>query len=216
MPAWNAQRFIEEALRSILDQTTLPAAIVVVDDGSTDDTARIAGSVHPSITVLRRDHAGIGAARSAGIAATTSELVAFLDADDLWLPDKLDRQLAVLDADPSTEAVFCHVEEFHDPLDLPPVGVRSPRAPAAAALTSSALLRRDLFNRLGPFVSAPVGEWASWWARARAEGVHEEFVPEILVRRRLHAHNNSYLQGDNGKTLLSIARAHRHALREAR
>lgn len=214
MPAWNAERFIEEALRSILDQTVPPAVIVVVDDGSTDATARLAASVGGSVTVIRLPHVGIGAARTAGIAATTSEFVALLDADDLWLPRKLERQLAAMDAHPATDAVFCHTEEFSDPVDVPPPGVRHPRGPVAAALTSAALLRRPLLDRLGPFATTAVGDWASWWAQARAQGVREEFVPEVLARRRLHGHNNSHLRADQGQTMLAIARAHRQALRE--
>ena len=216
IPAWNAERFIQEALASALAQTLRPATIVVVDDGSTDATARVAASAHRSVRVIRRDHAGIGAARTAGVAATTSELVAFLDADDLWLPDKLERQLAEMDADRSMDAVFCHIDEFYDPVDAPPVTVRPPRRSVPAALTSAALLRRDLVERLGPFAKTPVGEWAEWWARARAQGVREACVPEVLVRRRLHARNNSHLQDDEGKTFLGIARAHCHAVRQRR
>ena len=212
MPARDAACYIEEALRSILDQTVPPASIVVVDDGSTDDSATIAESLHRSITVLRRDHAGIGAARSAGVAATTTEFVAFLDADDLWLPHKLERQLAVMDAEPSIDGVFCLVDEFCDDVDVPPAGVRTPRLSVAAALSSTALVRRRLIDRLGRFSSTPLGEWVEWWARARAQGVRESFVPEVLVRRRLHATNNTYLRDDRGQTFLAIARAHRRSL----
>lgn len=216
MPAWNAERFIEEALASILQQTLAPATIVVVDDGSIDATARLAASAHPSVRVIRRDHAGIGVARTAGVAATTSEFVAFLDADDLWLPEKLERQLAEMDANRSVDAVFCYVDEFWDPVHAPPATVRPPRRSFAGALTSAALLRRGVVERLGPFAERPVGEWAGWWARARAEGVREAFVRDVLVRRRLHARNHSHLQHDGGKTFLAIARAHYHAVRERR
>ena len=214
MPAWNAERFIEEALRSILDQTVPPAAIVVVDDGSTDATARLAAGIDRSVTVLRRDHAGVGASRTAGVAATSSEFVAFLDADDVWMPAKLERQLAVFDCDPATDAVFCHIEEFRDPAGVALAGVRPPRPTAAGTLTSAALLRRDLFERVGAFDTTPVGEWVGWWARARALGVREHVVPEVLVRRRLHANNNSHLRHDDGKTFLAIARAHHRTLRD--
>ena len=213
MAAWNAARFIREALRSALDQTVRPALIVVVDDGSTDDTAAVAAAIDPCVTVLRREHADIGPARTAGVAATSTALVAFLDADDLWLPHKLERQLALMDADPTVGAVFCQMDEFNDPVDAPPVGVRRPRHSVPAALTSTALLRRDLFDRLGPFASTPLGEWAEWWARARARGVREAYVPEVLVRRRLHSRNNSYVRRDDGEAFLAIARAHRRAMR---
>ena len=213
MPAWNAARFIEEALRSILDQTVPPATIVVVDDGSTDDTAARAAAMDPCVKVVRREHAGVGTARTAGVALTTTELVAFLDADDVWLPRKLEHQLAMMDDDPSVDAVFCLTDEFYDPVDGPPDGVRAPRLGVAGALTSAALIRRDLFDRLGPFGATPVGEWAGWWAQARARGVHEEFVPIVLLRRRIHANNNSHVRYDQGRTILAIARAHRQTLR---
>ena len=213
MPAWNAAQFIEEALHSILDQTVPPATIVVVDDGSTDDTAARAAAVHPCVSVVRGEHVGVGTARTAGVALTTTEFVAFLDADDVWLPRKLELQLAMMDADPSVEAVFCLIDEFYDPVAGPPAGVRAPLNGVAGALTSAALLRRDLLDRLGPFAATPVGEWFGWWAQARAAGVHEEVVPHVLLRRRIHANNNSHLRHDEGKTFLAIARAHRHAVR---
>ena len=214
VPAWNAERFIEEALRSIVEQTIRPAEIIVVDDGSTDATARRAGSFHRSVTVISREHAGIGPARTVGVAASTSELVAFLDADDLWLPDKLERQLALLDADAATDAVFSQIDEFHDAVDVPPVGVRPPHRAVAAPLASAALIRRDRLDRLGPFVTTAVGEWVWWWSRARAHGVREEFVPHVLVRRRLHSHNNSHVRHDGGQTFMAIARAHRRAVED--
>jgi glycosyltransferase involved in cell wall biosynthesis len=214
IPARDAERFIEEALRSILEQTVPPASIVVVDDGSSDRTAEIADSLAPSISVMRRTHAGIGAARTAGVEATTSEFVAFLDADDLWLPHKLERQLEAVDADPSLDAVFCLIDEFHDPVDVPPAGVRRPQRSVAAALSSAALVRRDLIERLGSFSTTPLGEWIEWWARARARGVSEHFVPDVLTRRRIHASNNTHLRDDRGTTYLAIARAHRRAVRE--
>ena len=103
--AWNAERFLEEAIASVLDQTMPPRAIIVVNDGSTDRTATVAASLHPSVVVLEREHAGIGAARNAGIGVTTSELIAFIDADDVWLPDKVERQLEVMRSDESIDAV---------------------------------------------------------------------------------------------------------------
>ncbi|MEY2447624.1 MAG: hypothetical protein QOH79_1100 [Acidimicrobiaceae bacterium] len=216
MAAWNAERFIEEALASAVGQSTPPAAIVVVDDGSTDATASLAASFDDSVTVLSREHAGIGAARTAGIAATTTDLVAFLDADDVWMTHKLERQLALIDDDPAVEAVFCLMDEFNDPVHRPPAGVRAPRRGVPAALSSAALLRRELVERLGPFEATPVGEWVGWWARARAQDVNEACVPEVLLHRRLHDDNNSFRRDDHGSTFLEIAREHRRAMRAKR
>jgi glycosyltransferase involved in cell wall biosynthesis len=208
MTAWNAERFIEEAVRSVLEQTVPVATIVVVDDGSTDQGAARAAALDPKVRVLVRQHEGIGASREAGIAVTSAPFVALLDCDDLWLPRKLERQLAVFDADPSAEAVFCLTDEFHDFGDRSSQGSRAPRLGVRVPLSSAALLRREVIERIGPFGSGVVGDWFAWWASARAAGIEEHVVPEVLVRRRIHGDNNSLRRADNGKTFLDIARKH--------
>ena len=95
IPAWQAGEFLAATLESLRAQTTPPEAVVVVDDGSTDATARIA--VEGGATLLRQDHRGPGAARNRGVAHATSEFVAFLDADDWYAPDKLERSVEVLE-----------------------------------------------------------------------------------------------------------------------
>jgi glycosyltransferase involved in cell wall biosynthesis len=94
IPAWQAGEFLAATLDSLRAQTTPPEAVVVVDDGSTDATARIA--VEGGATLLRQDHRGPGAARNRGVAHATSDFVAFLDADDWYAPDKLERSVEVL------------------------------------------------------------------------------------------------------------------------
>ncbi len=215
MPALDAERFVEEAIRSALGQTVPPAAIIVVDDGSTDATADIAASVDPRVTVLRRAHEGIGPSRNAGLALAETTMIAFLDADDVWLPNKLERQHAAFVADPTLEAVFCLVDEFLDGVDPESDGVRPPRTGQSASLSSGALLRRGLLDRLGPFADNAI-DWVRWWARARALGVREHVVPEVLLRRRIHGGNNSLVRGDHGRTFLDIARSHLQDLRARR
>lgn len=215
MPAWNASNFIEEAIRSALDQSTPPHTIVVVDDGSTDATAEIAASVDSRVTVLRREHEGAGRSRTAGVAAATSAFVAFLDADDVWLPHKLERQLAALHADDSIEAVFCRVDEFYDDLAGPLVGVRAARTGVEGPLSSGALLRREVIERVGPFPETIVGEWVVWWARARALGIREYSVPEVLYRRRIHGNNNSMHRDEEAAVFLAAARDHLRIKRKA-
>jgi glycosyltransferase involved in cell wall biosynthesis len=214
--AFDAQSFIEEAVCSALDQTVTPTEIVVVDDGSTDDTATLAEALGPTVTVLRRTHAGIGPSRNAGLAAVHTPLVALLDADDVWLPTKLERQLAVFADDASCEAVFTWFDEFAD-VDHPPApGTRTPRVAQSGALTSGALLRRELIERLGPFPGGPNADWVAWWAHARALGVVARTVPEVLYRRRIHGANNSFVNGEQGRELLAVARRHLDEVRARR
>ena len=207
--ALDAERFVAEAIRSALDQTLPPERVIVVDDGSQDATADIAESIDDRVTVLRRAHAGLGPSRNAGIAVADTPLVAFLDADDLWLPRKLELQVAVLTDDPALDAVFCLMDEFLDGDAATLAGSRAPRTGCEAPLGSAALVRRHLIDRLGPFVEDRVGDWIRWWSRARALDVAERYVPEVLLRRRIHGANNSRrYAADHDDVLLEIARAH--------
>jgi glycosyltransferase involved in cell wall biosynthesis len=208
IPAHDAARFIEAAVRSTLDQSVPPARVIVVDDGSTDGTADLAEAVDPRVTVIRREWHGVGPTRNAGVEAAETELVAFCDADDLWLPHKLERQLAALDREPDLDAVFCLIDEFLDGVEPGAGGVRPPRTGAAASLATCALLRAPVIDRVGHFPEVQVGDWVGWWARARALGVTEHVVPEVLVRRRIHGGNNSLTSSKGGQTFLDIARRH--------
>lgn len=215
--ALDAERFIEEAIRSALQQTRPPDRIVVVDDGSTDSTAAIAGSFGAPVVVLRRGHAGLGPSRNAGLAMVDTDLVALLDADDLWLSNKLELQVAALVDDPACEAAFCLVDEFLDGVEPGPGKVREPRLAQPVPLASSALFRRSLIELVGPFHDAPVGDWVRWWARARALGITHHVVPEVLARRRIHGANNSLRHGaSGGEVFLDIARDHLRELRRER
>lgn len=100
IPAFNAASFIARAVDSVLAQTYPNIEIIVVNDGSTDDTGALLSAYGHRIRVIEQENAGLSAARNAGIRATRGDLVAFLDADDWWLPSKLERQVALLDANP--------------------------------------------------------------------------------------------------------------------
>jgi glycosyl transferase family 2 len=105
IPTFNCAAYLAEAVRSVLDQTHPAAEIIVVDDGSTDDTASVVATFGGSVTYLRQDNAGVAAARNAGLARATGQFIAFLDADDFWAPDKLRMQLAVMDICPDVDLV---------------------------------------------------------------------------------------------------------------
>ncbi|GAB4137044.1 MAG: hypothetical protein Kow0040_23410 [Thermogutta sp.] len=105
IPAWNAARYLPETLRSVLSQTRPPEEIIVVDDGSTDDSAVVAERFGPTVRVLRQENRGESVARNRGIEAAHGDWIAFLDADDLWHPDKLAKQLAAVRSDPAVDCV---------------------------------------------------------------------------------------------------------------
>ena len=111
IPAHNAAAFLDEALDSVRRQTSPPGEIIVVDDESTDRTAEVARH-HDQVTVLSQRHRGPSAARNAAIRATAQPWIAFLDADDVWEPEKLEAQWQAAQACPAVGAVFCDFLEF--------------------------------------------------------------------------------------------------------
>lgn len=108
IPAYNAEAFIGDTIRSALAQTLVPLEIIVVDDGSTDHTAEVAASL--GCHVIRQVNGGVCVARNAGIRVARGDWIALLDHDDLWLPQKLERQVAASAACPD---VFCFATDFH-------------------------------------------------------------------------------------------------------
>ncbi|HSM04163.1 MAG TPA: glycosyltransferase family 2 protein [Longimicrobiales bacterium] len=115
IPAFDAEPFIAETLRSVLAQTRPPDEVVVVDDASGDRTAAVAAEVDPGIRIIRlEENRGGGYARNVGAEATTGELLAFMDADDLWEPTHLANLERAMDAFPKVAVTFCRGQQFGD------------------------------------------------------------------------------------------------------
>jgi GT2 family glycosyltransferase len=112
IPTYNYGHFLREAIDSVLAQTWPALEVIVVDDGSTDDTPRILADYGDRIRVIRQENLGASAARNTGIAAARGEWVAFLDSDDLWRPWKLECDAARIAADPDLGMVHCGAEQF--------------------------------------------------------------------------------------------------------
>jgi glycosyltransferase involved in cell wall biosynthesis len=202
IPAFNAEPYLSEALDSVLAQTVRPAEIVVVDDGSTDDTAAVVERYPGPVHLLRGAHEGQGAAWNRGLAAAQGAYIALLDADDLWVADKLERQLDWLERDPRIDLLFGRVRQFISP-DVDPALARRLRCPTEAMdgyLPSALLARRTVFERVGPFrTDWRLAQFVDWTARALELGCQRALLPEVVLWRRLHAHNVG-LNDPNGRT----------------
>lgn len=114
IPAFNAAATIRRAIDSVLTQSAPPESTIVVDDGSTDGTADLANEYGSSVSVLTQANAGVSAARNLGLAACKTAFVAFLDADDEWLPGKLAQQRRILSEHPAVRWCFTHMDEVRD------------------------------------------------------------------------------------------------------
>lgn len=194
LPTFNAARFLPEALRSISAQRHRPIEIVVADDGSTDATLQICSEwAEPVRVVSTEGDVGPAATRNAGLLAAQGDLVAFLDPDDLWHPDKLAVQLERFEADPSLDVCLSLVRMFwedevgHERL-ADDAGPRAGDVPGFA--TTTMLARRIVFDRVGlldaerRFSDAP-----EWFIRAHETGTRIEVVERVLTFHRVHGDN---------------------------
>ncbi|CAN5398104.1 glycosyltransferase family A protein [soil metagenome] len=190
IPAYNADPYLAEAVESILSQRGGEFEVLIVDDGSTDRTAAIAGAFGPPVRLLQQPHLGMAAARNHGVRESTGEFIAFLDADDRWAEGKVDMQLAALEADPALQHVFGMQSYFAgDDADLNLVEAM-PKAPVPGILPSALLSRRAAVMALGPFPSdVQVGEFIAWFARASELGQRERILPQVVLHRRVHSQN---------------------------
>ena len=195
MPAFEAEDEIRHAIDSVLAQTYSDWQLIVVDDGSTDGTADVARSVSdPRIAVVTLEHTGLpAAARNAGISATGSEFVAFLDADDVWEPTKLELQVALMDARPEVGLVYSYADHLVDGerrrVDWEPLGddAFAQLSGGNALYNSTVILRRALLEQFGLLDEDPrlrgTEDYALW---LRLAG-RTEFacVPERLLLYRV-------------------------------
>jgi len=192
IPAFDAAKYIGEAIDSVARQTHEQVEIIVVDDGSTDDTAEVAAHFERAVRYVRQRRSGAAAARNHGVRVSEGRYLAFLDADDLWEPDKLAIQLAAFDADSGLDIVFGHVVQFWSPELAPPAAesVRDLGSPMCGHIPGAMLVTRSAFEEIGPFSEdQELGDFIDWYARALDCGSNITTLPTVVMRRRLHDTN---------------------------
>jgi len=210
IPVYNGERYLEATIESALAQSWTPIEIIVIDDASNDGSVDIAKSFAASTTYALQSHAGAGAARNHGVKLARGDYLAFLDADDLWLPNKLDLQMSAFASRPGLDAVFGQVEQFVSP-DLPHEQAENVHCPAGAAparLPGTMLVKTQTFKEVGWFSSElRVGEFVEWYARATELGVEDEIIPEVVLRRRIHGTNSGVLRRDARSDYVRVVKA---------
>ncbi len=112
LPTFNRARFLPDALDSIFIQGVPDVQVILVDDGSTDDTEAVVAAYGRGVHYVRQKNSGVAAARNTGVSLATGRLISFLDSDDVWLPGKMKAELSIFDGDPSAEAVISDSERW--------------------------------------------------------------------------------------------------------
>ena len=190
VPVFNGERYIGEALQSILAQTYHPLEIIVADDGSIDGTARVAESFGDRVKYRYQANQGYPEAKNLGLSEAQGEFIAFLDADDLWHPSKLERQMARF-ADPAPiDLCFTRYKNFWmlELAEEERLYQGQPLCqPQSAWSISTLLTRRAVFDRFGDFHDGTRGiENMTWFLRAAGQGAVIEVLSDILMDRRFN------------------------------
>ncbi|HEX8228904.1 MAG TPA: glycosyltransferase family A protein [Chloroflexia bacterium] len=200
IPTYNRAAMLRETLRSVMSQTIMPAEVVVVDDGSTDDTPEVVREFEgagPAVTFLRLPHSNRrGPLRNKGVAASTSPLVTFLDSDDLWQPTRVEKQVEEWARTPDAGFAFCNAYRFDESglIDRPCLPLTANwngyilgdvlEDPVAGG--STLMVKREAFERVGGFHDLRMNEDYELTLRLAAR-YKASYVPEPLVLVREHA-----------------------------
>ena len=193
VPVYNGERYLSEALQSIFAQSYRPLEVIVVDDGSTDNTPQVVARFKNCIRYLEQSNKGPSATRNLGVSAARGDFVAFLDPDDLWHPEKLARQMARFEARPELDLCVAHVQLFW----VPELREEAARLRNQARLntvpgytTGTLLTSRTFFDTVGEFdASFWFGDATDWFLRAADGGAVMELLPDVLLYHRMHTTN---------------------------
>ena len=195
IPTYNCAAYLADALQSVYQQTLKNMEVVVVDDGSNDNTLDVIAPWRDRIVYIEQERAGVAAARNAGIAASTAPYVAFLDADDVWLPAKLEMQVAALESKQDAGMACTDFSVLYDDgkrthsffSGNPPLADRDlfiRMVENCFAFPSVVMIRRDVLQRCGVFdTSAGVAEDMNLWLRV-AHDYKVAIVPKVLCVKR--------------------------------
>ena len=194
IPVYNYDRYLGEAINSALGQTYQRLEVIVVDDGSTDLSCEVARSfAGRGVRSWHQVHAGIGPARNKGVELAQGEFIAFLDADDRWPLEKIERQLRAFESDPALEMVFGQAVQLQNGPEWES-GVKDMKLDVAAMVPGmvpgTMLIKREAFLRVGKFQGEwKVGEFIDWYARAVELQIRSLVLPDLFLWRRIHDSN---------------------------
>jgi len=202
IPVYNGARFLADAIESALEQTYRPVEVIVVDDGSTDDTAEVIDRF-AAVRSVRQDNAGPSAARNRGMSLAAGSLLTFCDSDDRYRPSKVDVQVQHLREHPDVGCVLVGHETFYE------AGVARAKweQDEGGTQPQSVMARRSVFDVVGGFdPSYRFAEGIEWLGRVRSAGIAIDTIDGSYVDRRIHGANLSYERAGMQQNLLRVMR----------
>jgi glycosyltransferase involved in cell wall biosynthesis len=217
LPVYNGARFLAESLESAVAQTYPHFEIVVMDDGSIDDSAAIAQSF-PRVRYWYQENAGIAAARNAAMKHAAGELIAFLDHDDLWAANKLELQVKYLQAHPEVGLVLANERLFFSNGYTSPFWLNHQlmQSDHLGLVPGTWLLRKSVFEQVGPLNPRfRISDDVDWFMRFLDLGFQYGVVEETLLFKRMHGENASFQIHAAMQEILAAFRASIHRRRDS-
>ena len=193
IPVFKGAAFLAGAVANARAQTCPPQQIIVVDDGSTDESLLVARSLGSDVTVVAQENGGPPAARNRGLKLVQGDFVSFLDVDDLWPADKLAEQLKFFATHPAADLVLGQTRLLMESGGETPLreGAQAdPSAPLHLFLIGAALFRRSVFAQIGVFdVGKRYADDLDWFLRARESRLQFHLQPRLALIKRCHPEN---------------------------
>jgi glycosyltransferase involved in cell wall biosynthesis len=184
---------LAEAIDSVLQQTYRPYELIVVDDGSTDETPSVIARYQHQLRSIRLANSGTAAARNAGVGISQGSYVAFLDSDDIWHREKIARQVACLEAEPQYGLCIVAIQNFWIEelrAEREAFANHELSRPQPGYNLCSTLIRRKVFDRIGFFdEKLRMRNDREWFVKVRMMGIRTAVLPEVMVQRRIHFSN---------------------------
>jgi glycosyltransferase involved in cell wall biosynthesis len=209
MPIYNTERYLSESVESVLNQTYSPIELICVNDSSTDNSLNILKSYKEIIIVNNDKNLGAGVSRNKGIEAARGEFIAFIDADDIWLKEKLAAQMKQFQLNPDLDISFTYMKCFISPeLSEETKKLRyCPPSPMPGNCAGTMLIKKDSLKKAGGFEARwKVAEFLSWFNNAREHGLIVKILNEVFMHRRIHDANTGITQRSSRMEYLKIAR----------
>lgn len=189
IPVYNGEKYIREAIESVLQQHYQPLEIIVVDDGSIDGTARLVENLGQKVRYFYQSNRGPSACRNQGLGLSRGEFIAFLDADDLWPPQKFEKQIPHLLENPEVDVVLGRIQCIESS-DKGESGFQISQNTFIDVHLGSGIFRKSVFKKVGDFdETLRYSEDHDWFLRAREQQISIFFVKEITLYYRLHDSN---------------------------